>query len=53
MSDITRQRRVPEKARLIVELNCGNCAREIGHNPLEQAVVHGKANKQLELVVFA
>ena len=43
----------PEKAEVVIELYGGDSLGEICHNPLEQLVVDGQADEQLELVVFA
>ena len=45
--------RCPEKAEVVIELYGGVCLGEICHDPLEQLVVYGQADEQLELVVFA
>ena len=37
----------------LIQLYSGHSSRQICHNPLEQAVMNGQTDKQLELVVFA
>ena len=53
MGEVARQLTVPQEADLVVQLDGGDGLGEIGHNPLEELVVDGETDEQLEFVVLS